>query len=75
MANPLRIMFKNVNLEIIAKILDAAARQYGCRVRYIYGENRLKFIGDKIYVRPLVEEMMASLFAEPVVAPISVKRR
>lgn len=69
MTNKLRIAFTNVNLEIVAKILNPVARKYGCYVRYLSRENRLWFVGDQIYFRPIVEEMMASFFAAPGMAP------
>ena len=70
MVNRLRIAIKNVNLEIIAKILNSVARKYGCWVRYLPRENRLKFIGDHACFQPIVEEMLAFFSADPALAPV-----
>lgn len=72
MVNRLRIAIKNVNLEIIAAILNSVARKYGCRVRYFARENRLKFIGDQTCFQPIVEEMLSFFCADPALAPVPV---
>lgn len=75
MVNNLRIALKNVNLEIIAKLLNPVARKYDCYVKYIPRENRLKFVGDQSYFRPIVEEMMATFFPKPAMTPIQAHQK
>ena len=38
---------KNVNLEILAKLLNSAAKKYDCYVQYLSCENSLKFHGEE----------------------------
>jgi len=58
MVNKLNIASKNVNLEIVAKLMNSVARKYDCRVMYSRCENSLNFIGDTLYWRHIAEEMM-----------------
>ncbi len=62
MMNKLYIASKNVNLEIVAKLLNSVAEKYGCFVRYDSRENSLKFVGDESYWRHIVEEVMEFFF-------------
>lgn len=72
MVNQLRIAIRNVNLEIVAKILNAVARKYGCWVRYLPLENRLKFVGDPACFQPIVEEMLAFFSTDSALSPVPV---
>lgn len=49
------------NLEIISKLMNSVALQYDCRVKYDAEENKLRFRGDDIYRRTIVE-MTIGLF-------------
>ena len=69
MMNKLYIVSKNVNLEILAKLLNSIAEKYDCFVKYDKQENSLEFIGDKSYWRHIVEEMMAFFFPQNAMAP------
>ena len=71
--NKLYIASKNVNLEIIAKLLNSVAAKYGCYVRYDRRENSLKFIGDEDYWKHIVEEVMEFFF--PLVEKATVAAR
>lgn len=64
MMNKLYIASKNVNLEVIAKLLNSVAEKYGCFVRYNRRENSLKFIGDEDYWKHIVEEVMEFFFPQ-----------
>ena len=75
MKNKLYIASKNVNLEIVAKLLNSAAEKYGCFVAYNGRENSLEFIGDESYWRHIVEEVMAFFFPAPQLETVQVKRR
>ena len=72
MKNKLYIASKNVNLEILAKLLNSVAEKYDCFVRYDKIENSLEFIGEKTYWRHIVEEMMAFIFPKSAMPPTSV---
>ena len=74
MTNKLYITSKNVNIEIIAKLLNSVAEKYGCYVRYNHKENSLKFIGDQDYWKHIVEEVMVFFFPqiEKAAARVSV---
>ena len=74
MMNKLYIASKNVNLEIIAKLLNSVAEKYGCYVRYNREENSLKFIGDESYWRHIVEELMEFFFPQMEKATVAVRR-
>ena len=62
MMNKLYIASKNVNMEILAKLLNSVAEKYECFVRYNQDENSLSFLGDESYWRHIVEEMMEMFF-------------
>ena len=69
MMNKLNIASKNVNLEILAKLLNSVAGKYDCFIKYDPCENRLEFIGDQSYWRHIVEEMMTFFFPKGAVPP------
>ena len=73
MMNKLYIASKNVNLEIVAKLLNSVAEKYGCYVRYDRRENSLKFIGDEDYWKHIVEEVMEFFFPRIESAAVPVK--
>ncbi len=62
--NKLYVASKNVNLEIVAKLLNSVAEKYGCHVRYEKRENSLKFIGEETYWSHIVEELMEFFFPQ-----------
>jgi hypothetical protein len=73
MMNKLYIASKNVNLEIIAKLLNSVAEKYGCFVRYEKQENSLKFIGDECNWSHIIEELMEFFFPQMETAAAAVK--
>ena len=76
MTNKLYIASKNVNLEIVAKLLNSVAEKYGCHVCYVKQENSLKFIGEEAYWSHIVEELMEFFFPrmEMAAAKVSIDR-
>lgn len=62
MVDKLYIASKNVNLEIMAKLLNVVAKKYDCQVRYNLSENSLKFFGDESYWRHITEELLELIF-------------
>ena len=64
MTNKLYITSNNVNLEIIAKLLNSVAEKYGCYVKYDLKENSLNFIGDQDYWKHIIEEVVAFFFPQ-----------
>ena len=74
MMNKLYIASKNVNIEVIAKLLNSVAEKYGCYVRYDHRENSLKFIGDEDYWKHIVEEVMEFFFPVIERATVTVRR-
>ena len=73
MINKLYIASKNVNLEILAKLLNSVAEKYDCHVRYCKAENSLEFIGERSCWRHIVEEVMSFFFPQGAVAPAAAK--
>jgi hypothetical protein len=75
MMNKLYIASKNVNLEIIAKLLNSVAEKYGCYVRCEKRENSLKFMGDECHWVHIIEELMEffSPQMEMLAAAVKVK--
>lgn len=63
------IASKNVNLEIMAKLLNSVAGKYDCYVQYISRDNSLKFHGDKACWRHIIEEVMEFFFPKTALAP------
>jgi hypothetical protein len=65
---------KNVNLEILAKLLNSVAKKYDCYVQYLSCENSLKFHGEEACWRPIIEEVVAFFFPKaktvPAMAPV-----
>lgn len=47
---------KNLNLELMAKLLNSAAVKYDCRVKYDETRNAIAFRGDEDLRRVIVEE-------------------
>lgn len=75
MMNKLYIASKNVNLEIIANLLNSVAKKYGCHVRYEKLENSLKFMGDESYWARIIEELMEFFFPRMDLAAAAVQIR
>jgi len=73
MKNKLYIASKNVNLEILAKLLNSVAEKYDCYVKYNKQENSLEFIGDRSYWRHIVEELMTFFFPENAMTPATAR--
>jgi len=67
--NEIPITIKNANLEILAKIINAVAKQYQCRVDYVEEENRLEFVGDQDCCRHIMEETLALFPKDKNTAP------
>ena len=62
MVDKLYIASKNVNLEIVAKLLNSVAKKYDCQVRYDRCENSLKFVGETSYWSHIAEELLEFFF-------------
>jgi hypothetical protein len=54
-----RIVKQVNNLEIISKLLNSVAKQYGCRVKYHPEDGGLHFYGDISYQKYIVEETLS----------------
>ena len=67
------IASKNVNLEILAKLLNSVAEKYDCYVKYNKQENSLEFVGDRSYWRHIVEELMTFFFPLNAMTPSTIK--
>lgn len=50
---------KITNMEIISKLLDSAAKNYDCRVKYNKDSQTIHFYGDKTYQRHIAEEVLS----------------
>lgn len=72
MENKIYIASRNVNLEIIAKLLNSVAKKYECHVRYNQRENSLRFIGEENYWRHIMEELIEFFFPNPSKEPVPV---
>jgi hypothetical protein len=57
--NKVPIIYKNVNLEVLTKLLNSVAKRYGCAVEYIAEDNRIAFNGDAECCRHVTEETLA----------------
>ena len=66
------IVNKNVNLEILTKLLNSVAKKYGCRVEYIADDNRIKFFGDMDCCRHITEEMLTIFAFDSTASSISI---
>ena len=75
MMNKLYIASKNVNLEIIANLLNAVAEKYGCYVRCEKLENSLKFMGDESHWVHIIEELMELFFPQMEIAVSTVRAK
>ncbi|MGD9367873.1 MAG: hypothetical protein PVH87_19385 [Desulfobacteraceae bacterium] len=53
------IILKNVNIEVMTKLLNSVAKRYGCHVEYIAEDNRIQFKGDISCCRHVTEEVLA----------------
>jgi len=60
MMNAIPIVVRNTNLEILAKIINAVAKQYECHVSYVAHTNRLEFHGDQDCCRHIMEQALAN---------------
>lgn len=69
------IASKNVNLEIVAKLINSVARKYDCYVQYISRDNSLKFHGEETCWRHIIEEVMAFFFPKDALAPAMARSR
>lgn len=47
------------NMEIICKLMNSVAKQYGCRIKYNPQNGGLQFSGDNDYRRYIVEETLS----------------
>jgi hypothetical protein len=72
MIDELYIASKNVNLEIVAKLLNSVAEKYDCCVRYDQKKNSLEFFGDDAYWRHIVEEVLALFFPLPQMRAVRI---
>lgn len=59
-----RINHRNLNLEVMAKLLNSAAVKYDCRVKYDGSRDVIDFRGDDSLRRAIVEEAAAYFAAE-----------
>lgn len=57
--NKVPIIYKNVNLEVLTKLLNSVAKRYGCTVEYNAEDNRIAFTGDEECCRHVTEETLA----------------
>lgn len=64
---------KNVNLEIIAKLLNSVAEKYGCYVRCEKLENSLKFMGDESHWARIIKEIMEFFSPQMEMAAAAVR--
>ena len=53
------IHHRNLNLELMAKLLNSAAVKYDCRVKYDKAHHTIAFRGDESLRRRIVEETAA----------------
>jgi hypothetical protein len=54
----IRINRKIDNLEIMAKLLNSVATNYGCRVRYNSSSRQMQFVGEDAYKPHVIEETL-----------------
>jgi len=47
------------NLEIISKLMNSVAKQYGCRVKYNPESGGIRFYGDASCQKYIVEETLS----------------
>jgi hypothetical protein len=55
----LRIVRRINNLEIISKLMNSVAKQYGCRVKYNPDDGGMHFFGDANCQKYIVEETLS----------------
>ncbi len=77
MEHPIPIASINMNLEIVAKLLNSVARKYDCRVLYDADENRLSFRGDTQHCQHITEELLEQFFpvSAMTLVPVVTQRR
>lgn len=75
MENPLQIAVQNVNLEIMAKLLNSVARKYDCHVAYNTIENRLNFTGEEEIWKHIYEELVEHFLPESKTATARIRNR
>ncbi len=71
--NGFYIASKNVNLEIMSKLLNSVAKKYDCYVQYNAQENCLEFHGDESYWTHIIEEVMEFFFPKTAMVPAAIK--
>lgn len=54
-----QIVKKINNLEIISKLMNSVAKQYGCRVKYNPENGGIRFYGDASCQKYIVEETLS----------------
>jgi hypothetical protein len=57
----LKIHNRNLNLELVSKIMNSVAVKYDCRVKYNREANALDFSGDDQLRKFIAEETLAFL--------------
>lgn len=55
----LRFVTKSKNLEIISKLMNSVAKQYGCKVTYCDATDSIHFHGRADYRRHITEETLS----------------
>lgn len=55
----LQIVRQINNLEIISKLMNSVAKQYGCRVKYNPEDGGMHFFGDVSCQKYIVEETLS----------------
>ena len=75
MEHPVHIASINMNLEIVAKLLNSVARKYDCRVQYHADENRLSFRGDTEHWQHITEELLEQFFPVSAMTLVPVRHR
>ena len=55
----IRIYRKNLNLEIVSKIMNSVAKKFDCCVKYRAADGILQFYGDIAYRRHIVEQTLS----------------
>lgn len=71
--NAFFIQSKNVNLEIIAKLLNSVAKKYDCHVQYLSRNNCLEFYGEEACWRHIAEEVMEFFFPKSRLSAVMVR--
>lgn len=61
----LRIYRKDLNIEIVSKLMNSVAKKYECRVRYNAAQHAIRFYGDEACKSYIVEEMLGFFKPSP----------